>query len=479
MFKATRNYIEALTTALAQDNKIKFKETNRTWHSDINTKTLYYNPNDLRELNVDLVKGLLLHETGHLNYTTQDNPTELEKSNPSLHGVYNSLEDLRIEHRINNFYGDFSRYPLEALNTYGVDQHIQNVHKGTHREARKLDQMTLLLTTLGLNEEGYNHRFYGDTSQLYNGSDEKVQEIFMINQSSLSRITEKCRLAKDLDEVKQVVDNELYPIIKDLIEEANQQPQQQPIMGKHAPQTLKGGKNGKKQNYERAIPEDKELDVLLAPYINTLAHRIVDILKERSSTRYTGAYKKGRLLSKNAYKVIVGDTRLFSRKNNPDKPNYTITLLLDESGSMREGNKHFNTYIGSYLLAKTCEKLGFKVNVFKYAEYVRKIDSIQEHRHMTGGGNDEVLALKEVERNLYPEDDNLLFILTDGLAGDNPQRVLQKLNQKNCTTMAIGIGLREGEEKQLREFYPHSVAVPNAEDLPMSLIGIMKGMIHR
>ena len=139
----------------------------------------------------------------------------------------------------------------------------------------------------------------------------------------------------------------------------------------------------------------------MAGYIQTLSQKLGDILKEKACIRYVGAYKSGRLLGKNVFKVITGSNRLFSKRNHPDKPNYVISMLLDESGSM-SGSRHYNSYIASHLIMRACQKLGFQIKFIKYGSRVEPIEKLDEYRRMEGGGNVDSLALRHVIKNIDP-----------------------------------------------------------------------------
>ena len=96
MLKANRQYIEALTSGLAEGSDIKFKEGDR-WCVDISKKTLHYNQRELNNWPIETVKGLILHETGHLKYTTIDEEqSDIYKAHPEamqlIHNVLNQNE---------------------------------------------------------------------------------------------------------------------------------------------------------------------------------------------------------------------------------------------------------------------------------------------------------------------------------------------------------------------------------------------------
>jgi hypothetical protein len=231
------------------------------------------------------------------------------------------------------------------------------------------------------------------------------------------------------------------------------------------------------------IPRDEELEQLLSPYINTLTKRLQDILVERMSTRYTGNHLSGKLLSKNAHKILADEKRVFSKKNTPNKPHYVVTMALDESGSMR-GERHMNTYIAAYLLNRTCEKLGFPVNLIMFDDDARVIPKLRDYQSKySGGGNDEAEVIRVLKKITHKEDDNLVFILTDGGCGYEVRPDVEKFTKDGYIMCAVAVGLSEKNNRddveQLRSNYPDVVLAENVENLPAIMIAQMRKFIHR
>jgi hypothetical protein len=482
MLKATSSYIEGLTTALATNSKVKFKSGNG-WHANIKSKTLTYNLESLKKMPFEVAKGLILHETGHIKYTEPSPDSKLRKENPAIQDIYNALEDIRIEDRLNQDYGGFSQEALDKMNYYSIDQLIEDQESGNFSKRSDLNQiLTSIIVENDIHKTDREMRIY--SQDLFEkkfwdysaGLGDKIRD--ELKKIDASEIINQVKSCASLKELKDYVDKSVYPLLKDQVIRANKKPDKMP---RGLTETLKIGHSGKgypsKPILNQSIPSDNELKLLLSPLSNTLAIKLSNILKENSTIRYTGSHLQGRLLSRNAFKVMTGDNRIFSRRNNPHKPDYAVTFILDESGSM-QGKKHANAYIGTFLIKEACRKLNFKTHFIKYNDDPEKLADLSGYRDFRGGGNDDLRVCELVYNELDKAKDNLVFILTDGGICNDPTPILRKFNAENIPYFAVGVGLDSCQAEQLKQYYQKSISCP-AEQIPEKLIGLMSKVIHR
>lgn len=486
MLKTTRTYLEALTHGLT-DEKVKFVE-GKDWHTDIEKKIITYNPLDLINKPFIFSKGLILHELSHVKYTHTDLDSDIAKKYPdAMQQVYNAFEDCRIESKSVTEYGDYSKEGFLLVNETLIDRVHEQQEQALPKKAPKLKQFLLRsMIDMDMSTLDMSWNFYSNNSYL---TDEDVKErAEKIRDMKWSMLD-----MKTTDELKTYIDEKVFPIIKDWIEEQQKEEDKKPKQGKGQPQgaqskkqqstcsksvNVKASLEPKENNRTGEIPTDAELSGLLAPYIRTLAQKLSDILKEQQSTRFTGNYLRGKLLSRNAYKVMIPDTtRIFSKKNTPNKPNYTITFLLDESGSM-QGKKHADAYMSAFLLHEVSKKLDFKINVFTYDRYTRKVP-LTNYRTIGRSGTDDYQAWEEVKKHLDLSDENIVFVLTDGATGATPVAITDELVRKGVIILGVGIGLSPAYRDQLKTYYRTSVVVPNTTDLPEVMINQLAKMIHR
>ena len=478
MIRATRQYIDGITTALTQENGIKIT-AGKAWRADIKERELEYKASDLVQLSPMNAKGLILHEVGHLLYTKDNKETELEKSQPLMHEVYNAFEDIRIEKLLSGKYGDFADKPL-AINKATIAGSTPQI----------TDDSPASILHQALSHTIYDRTHY-ETGQFAHANrnpaytfSEKMSEggrrFIQEHSGELKTIADHAMECKTLDELKTLIDDQAYPILKPLLDAIPPQQQRELAQQESKKEINKAGPlSGRKDDgddSDYSIPEDKELDALLAPYISTLSRQLTSVLKERRATKLQGLHKTGKLQSKNAYRVLTDEQRIFSRKNEPDKADYKITMLLDASGSMR--NKRIkNAYIGGYLLYRVFQKLGFTVEAIQFDDTAHQLPDYTEYRKFRDNReNDDAGALKLAYEHRDTTKDNIVLIFSDGAICTDVKPWITKLHKAGSVLFAVGIGITGTE---LVKNYGQAVNVPQVENLPSALISILKRLIHR
>lgn len=498
--KANRTYIEAITTALADETGIKFVERpNKGFSTNIEKRIFYYDQNSFNEMDIEEAKGIILHETGHLKYTKTDGATKLQKQFPVMQDLYNIGEDMRIENKLMDEYGDFAKQALVGSNLMGFD--MQNEapdlkeratlgEKYTREEIEKLkpvDKLSQYMRGLSALTGAYNYKenncdrlgmylekngyesksVIGLASSLLDKLDNDVRVKLKALQDDISTLS-GLRTADSCNDLRDIVDREIYPQVKEWIN-SDQKPKPQ---GGQIPVQVRGRGDCEIHKSRPVLPSDSEIDGLFRSLYTTLARRLKDILKENASVKYRGQYLSGKLSIRNTYKIVIGENRVFSRKNIPDCPKYAITMLLDSSGSM-SGSRFYNTYQSAYLLKRACELLGFKINFYKYSNDVEHC-KLSDYRDFMGGGNMDDKALQAVIENIDIADSNIVLHLTDGGLCKDITKELARLKAMHAEV--IGIGIRTQE---VRSKFPNAVVVDNVEDLPMALINLLRKLIHR
>lgn len=471
MLKTTRTYLEGLVTGL-QTEKIKFKE-GKIWQTNVKTKTIEYNPLDLINKPFLVSKGLLLHELSHVKYTYPKIDTKIENKYPIMQMVYNVFEDYRVEYKTIGDYGDYAKEALSMVNEIGLAQGDQHATINPKKPSKLMQFLNHSMA------QSISNRYYLNYDYI-NNSKARIDEDVLEKVSKIYNMYWDIERLKSTDDLKTFIDKNIYPIIKEYVKNEPNSKKPQPTIQlcyKNRSGARVGGDITPKSR-RTDIPTDNELSGLLNPYIRTLASKLGDILQESQATRYTGNYLWGKLLSKNAYKVIIPDTtKIFSRKNTPNKPNYTITFLLDESGSM-ERQKHYDTYISAFLLHEVCKKLNFKTNTVLFDNSVHIVKQLSDYRQIRGGGTNDLLAFETIKPMLNLLEENIVFVLTDGI-GNNPTAITTPLMQKGVIIVGVGIGLDEYSTERLRKHYPHAISVPNTEALPQVMINQLSSIIHR
>lgn len=478
---ATRAYIEGLMTGISEQEGITFKPGPK-WMVNIKTKTLEYNIIDLIFTDIMIVKGCIIHESGHLSYTTPLKKTPLLEQYPLMAMVYGVMEDMRIERKQEIKWGDWSCVALAITNEGGFrvryDQRIPPDKKKPHDFLTDVMCGLLLHYTWGQHSDQRNIISY-DLSyapKLLNTyrAWEKEKVKTMYGNGTIQKIVD----SNTTQDVQDVTDTYVFPHIEEYLKQIPKEQQIQMMASMSydkSPTSIGRGPEDEYPQRNTIIPTDTELDSIYGPYARVLAGNLARILQELRSTRFTGAHKKGRLLSKNTYKVLTEEKRIFSRKTTPNVPDYNVIMLLDESGSM-SGDRHTNTYIAAHLLKLTCEQLHFPITYIKFNDSVRVLKTLSVYRDFRGGGNNDSGALNKAYEFLDPTRQNLVLVLSDGSICTYIGHALKKLRDKGATVIGVGVAVHDNE---IKEAYGTAINVPDTKQLPKALLNILKTLIHR
>lgn len=525
MLYATTQYIQMITSALAQQTGVSIYESDK-WATDIKTNTLYYDATSLRSLPFYVVKGILLHEISHLLHT--DNPVfkpdyEQRFGIASLMEVYNMIEDPRIERLMVKKYGRYAEQSFASAFVFVVEKNMS-------LNLLELTKLRQFLFVAFLNFF-YEYNLHNVANDIYNimswtfgagtieylfnpqynklSVEQVVFDRYYQNKDKIFDIIEHCHELNTTQEGIDYVDEHLIPLIEDFLEEDKkdqeekgngkgegegqgdqdgdgqaQQPMTLGSLKDHINQTSKGDLAGKgpAEEYEHIDkPTEREAITILKPYINTLSQRLQSILQEKAHTRWRGNHLSGKLLNKNAYKITIpNETRVFSKKTTPDNPHYHIYLLLDSSGSMG-GKRGLYAYLGGVLIQEVSKQLRFKLTMLSYDEDFEYVNSLENDYDQNGGGTDDYSAFREVSKKIDPQENNLIFVLTDGETAviKERQELLDTLTKKkNALIFGVGIGKDISLETIIKQ-YKQGIAVGEVSEVPQKLIEVIRSIIKR
>ncbi len=527
MFTATRQYIQMITSALATQTNVKIYESDK-WAVDAKSKTLFYDSQSLKTLPFYVIKGVLLHEVSHLLHT--EDPVFREDyverwGRNVLMNVYNPFEDFRIEKKMVDRFGSYAEDAFCAALIHLIEKNLEMEFS----ELPKIDQF-LLLSFLTYIERYDIHGSESEISRLmsyaYGWSsledfvggpgyqravDQEVFDRFTKHHTHIFDIFEKSRKSASTQELVDRIDTDLIPLIEDFLDqdkekrdqegdgegkgegEEDAQGQGQKSMQSMSSLAQKGSKESdkKSQAFGSGPTEDRqyiqkstehEVTAILKPYINTLSQRLQSILQEKAHTKWRGSHLSGKLLNKSAYKVTIpGETRMFSKKTTPDTPHYHIYLALDASGSMNEHTKGVYTYMGAVMLKAVCNSLKFNIDIVQYDDNAAMVGDLYNDYSYNGGGTDDFSALRLIEKKIKPEENNLIFFLTDGDTNIQPERqeLIARLENKfNAYIFGVGIGQSIRHEKIIQN-YKRGIQVDQVHELPQRLVEVIRSVIKR
>jgi hypothetical protein len=507
--QATQDYIDLLATALNQRTGVVIRP-GKSWAADYKQGILEYDKRDLLYLPIGVVRGFLIHEIGHLKFTGEYEAGRPypQKYRQRYHEVMNCSEDMRIESKLVEQYGDFAKSSLQSVNHFSMQQVA-----GSYTNQPKYVQILLKILNNYYSQQYPLIRHTVSASSY--GFSPEVDKLYNDHQREFSEVIHRIRYSNSTIEMQDIVDSQLIPLIKDFLDEDNDKQEQQQQSGQ-------GGADGNKQEGKPGKPTDgsqnqrpqdnldnknptsiikspgkyhglksggdsnktpipnitlAEAVVLVRPYALTLAQRLRGVLNDIKAVHWRGNHQSGKLLSKNAYKVGLGDSRIFSKKTEPDTPYYSVFMAIDSSGSM-EGEPAQNALLGATLLQEASKNLKFKLHLYAFDSNCRKLKDLSGY-NATGGSTDDYKAMREFLKDIVPGEQNIAFIVTDGDVNLSDERtVLLKKLSKVAKVYGIGIG-DSRIEQSIRRAYPNPVFCPKVEDIPKELIGIMRREIHR
>jgi cobalamin biosynthesis protein CobT len=232
------------------------------------------------------------------------------------------------------------------------------------------------------------------------------------------------------------------------------------------------------------------------------ANRLRRMILVASQGFYTHGHRRGKLSTKNLYKLCVehdmpGTDRMFKQKHQSDILDTCVEVLVDYSGSMC-GDETVLTYEGTRLLTHAMQVLNVpcEINMFStvlggthvmtvkhFDERInddKLLDRCERAAHNMSGNNDSAAVLMCYDRvKRRPEKRKIYLVLSDGQpacgpACRNPGEALKhvvKGIQDEGIVEIMGLGV--GPYSAVDYYYAQHVTVTNLEGMPTALIDLV------
>jgi len=250
--------------------------------------------------------------------------------------------------------------------------------------------------------------------------------------------------------------------------------------------------------------------------IPSFSARLKSILRDNKVTRWGGGFLSGKLNGKNLYEWRCNNMKLFKRKVERQDKDYSVCLLVDESGSMGigVGSKMYYAVCATVLLAEVLhslkipfEILGFNKTFRVYKTYTQNFNMVVKKNIMLmegqasvgdAGDNNDGYAVNWANYRLsIAEGNKVLLVLSDGQPdnSDIPIRdpkeakrlrgkykkytdfnLKHEVNKASKISTCIGIGINS---KDVENYYPKHIVVRELRTLPTTLISMLKRTIKR
>jgi len=159
-----------------------------------------------------------------------------------------------------------------------------------------------------------------------------------------------------------------------------------------------------------------------------LERKLLPLLQQREDVIQRGMYGGTRL---DVRAIPRGDGKIFGRKRIADTADLAVGILLDESGSM-SGDKIMQTRNMAIIMEDFCRKAGIplaiightesrQTELFEYISFDKRHDKTRLASIQARSCNRDGYALRYVAELMRdrPEEDKLLFIISDGQPNGN------------------------------------------------------------
>ena len=161
---------------------------------------------------------------------------------------------------------------------------------------------------------------------------------------------------------------------------------------------------------------------------STLKQRINSVLKDNAIERYTTNKKKGKLDFRRVHKIALC-SKIFKQKEERKGKDYSITLLLDRSGSMDKVEKIVGDIALDFQEIFTKVKIPnsfycFSDDTYKLKDFQENIKDVKKaYLKIYSSGTDDAYALHVVGNEITKKyKKNILIVLTDGQGNDYSHR---------------------------------------------------------
>ena len=469
----------------------------------------YYTEGDL---------GLLIHESAHLRFSKLFNKEEFlklnkdwydgEKKIEQIFNLVNSLEDTRVETKIQEIYRGADYYIAQARE----EQREQFPYiSADYYKERLWDVYCHYVAWRAYSVEWAEEYL----SAIGFSKNKKLRKVISATEEYLDAF-------KDMDSTKEVVENMSKDILKHYLTLCDDKDVSDEFLKKLLEMFRRLFKQMEKsidESKEKAesgilIPEGRGI---LPPEIDpkkffkkqkgyhlteeklreevkknlASTRKAISILKDLDTVRHEGNYESGKLQNRKLFKLRAGVTKIFTRKvaDVKDDKNMVFIILVDESGSMC-GNRAVNAAIATAILAETLRRanksfavFGFNDKLYLHKNFNKKLKletmlEVEKNAFMGGSSwNSDGWAINQVTEKLSkrPEKNKILVVISDGEPAPTPEHRSfdlakeAKEAEKVAKVYAIGI-----QTDAVKAYYSRSIVIQDPSELGPELIKIFK-----
>jgi len=561
-FKAPQldyRYVEQMANAFAARYKIRV-EIGKCWSIDLKNRVLTYDPKTLMTGTKAHLICCLLHEIGHLRHSTHQDELiskYLHKYGNNSFLVFNVFEDFRIDKMMSKAYegaedvfeankpiikkiaSDYRRkseiarqhvtHQLLRLEREYSEGMKDNFEKGLS-EKEVLANIDEVRKKIRIGRDTF-FDYCAEMSMIGYGMKEPIADDNL--RARVEKTEEAIELSVKADSSQSVVsmlDEKVYPIIEDLLDEFNPDKGNKLIKKKlgvkvarivarrlkqemeHQASQIEGQGQGHGQQVglrasmssghgvESVIRdwESGDYDKLKRSVMSTieeLARKLFFLRKKERTFNWQSRQKRGRLETKRLYKHRLGESRLFKKKTETTDTisSFAFSLFLDISGSMYRGGSIHNPIVhstrGLIVFLEVFEKLNipFEVIVFgSQALMMKRFDETTSRaikRKIGGiptrdGGYTNLYRVFDVTQiEQQSEKNKIVIILSDGGVSSNYdyKKKFKQWDKKRILSLGLGIACRDEIQ---RLCLGNGFAIDEPFELPDKFSELVKSLLN-
>jgi len=235
-------------------------------------------------------------------------------------------------------------------------------------------------------------------------------------------------------------------------------------------------------------------------FSDELSGELKNFMHEHERPRYIGNYRTGkklnlrRAMQSEARYQLTGefDDEIWLRREDPQKRDHQFIFVLDESGSMRGGEKWENALKGLVLCQEALDELEIDFGVIgfsdnpqihknledKFDENFRDNELNQIMGSLSGGTNDAdaVKIALDMLKHQDPEKQKTIVVITDGEGkSEEMKKLIEEAEEAGIKIIGVGIG--EGTSA-VGHVYKDKVKVDRIAQLPTKLSDIIREQVE-
>ena len=217
-----------------------------------------------------------------------------------------------------------------------------------------------------------------------------------------------------------------------------------------------------------------------------LRSQLISLVQASQRKPQTRQRRGKRVDTRNLYRVLSGDTRVFSRPMEKRAPNTAVHILVDKSWSMGEGNRIRVARESALALASALEAIpgvnpavtffgGNEINpvesALKHGRRVKGSAGKFQQGHNGGTPMAEALWYSAFELSKLREQRKIVLVITDGEPNSDSATtaILNLLQNSNIETIGIGI-----QSSAISAFIRNSIVISDVADLQKNLFRLME-----